>query len=115
MKNNFNKNRNSLNKGKMSSFIILLYLLIGAVFYFGYYVLMTDYFKVSPLDFPYLILSTYFVFATILFPYSGNKVSQYLENKTTLDLFVTSKMSMPFAYIVAPFIFIFGILNKNRK
>lgn len=25
MKNNLNKNRNSLNKGKMSSFIILLY------------------------------------------------------------------------------------------
>lgn len=115
MENNLNENRNSLNKGKMSFFIILLYLLIGAVFYFGYYVLMTDYFKVSPFDFPYLILSIYFVFAIMLFPYSGNKVSQYLENKTTLDLFVTSKMSMPFAYIVAPFIFIFGIINKNRK
>lgn len=115
MKNNLNKNRNSLNKGKMSSFIILLYLLIGVVFYFGYYVLMTDYFKVSPFDFPYLILSIYFLFATILFPYSGNKVSIWLENRTTLDLFVTSKMSMPFAYIISPFIFIFGILNKIKK
>lgn len=116
MKNDLNKNRMGLKKRKMSPFIIILCLLVGAFFYFGYYVVMTDYFKVNPLSFPYLILSIYFVFATIFFPYSGNKVSVWLENSPTFDLFVVPVMSMPFAYIIAPFVFISGFFktSKNR-
>ena len=110
--------KNEVNSEKMSLFFIILSLLIGAFFYFTYYILMKDYFEVNPFDFPYLIVSIYFAIAIILFPYAGNKVSVWLENKTTLDLFVTSKMSMPFAYIIAPFIFLFSffqILKDNKR
>lgn len=42
MKNDLSKNTIVSQKKKMGPFIILLYLLGGAFFYFGYYVLMTD-------------------------------------------------------------------------
>lgn len=104
--------RNSTKENKMSYFIIFLYLLVGSFFYFAYYILMTDYFKVNPFDFPYLILSFYFIFAVVLFPYSGNKVSSWLENKGNINSFITSKISMPIAYIIAPLIFIFQLFKN---
>ena len=98
------------NKKRMSSFFIILYLAIGSFFYFTYYILMTDYFKVNPFSFPYLILSVYFVFAIISFPYSGNKVSSWLEKKSVVGFFATPIISMPISYVLSPIIFIIGLL-----
>lgn len=116
MKENFKKNVRDINKEnkminqkKIGPFQIIMGLLIGAFFYFGYYILMTDYFKVNILKFPYLLLSIYFAFATILFPYASNKVSMWIENSSTLDFLISPVISMPFAYIFAPIVSVIGL------
>ena len=115
MYEDLNKNRMDPREEKIGPMFILLYLLVGAFFYFSYYVLMTDFFKVNPFAFPYLILSIYFVFATILFPYSGNKVSLWLLDHPNIDLFVIPVMSMPLAYIIGPLVFAFGYSKNSKK
>lgn len=96
-------------KKKMSPFFAILYLLLGGFFYFTYYILMTDYFKVNPFEIPYLFISIYFVFATILSPYASIKVSNWLENKPIVGFLATPTIVMPISYVFAPIIFIIGI------
>ena len=97
------------NEDRMGTFFIILYLVIGSFFYFSYYILMTDYLKVNPFSLPYLVLSVYFVFAIILFPYSGHKASLWLESKPVMGFLATSVISMPISYIFSPIIFIVSI------
>lgn len=81
-------------------------LLIRVFFYFAYYVLMTDYFKVEPLQFPYMIISIYFVITTILFPYVNKRVSIWIEGNKVTSLVAISKISMPFIYVFTSIFFI---------
>ena len=88
---------------------IIIGLIIGMFFYFGYYVLMTDYFKVKPFKYPYILISIYFVVATVFFPYISKRVSLWVEENKVISFLSTSKISMPFAYVFAPIIFIIDL------
>ncbi|MGO1469603.1 MAG: hypothetical protein ACTHW2_06250 [Tissierella sp.] len=104
---------NSENKGKedskITSFDIIMGLLIGSFFYFAYYILMKDYFKVNPFRFPYILISIYLAIATLLFPYFSKRVSLWTEGNKTIRFLSTSKIAMPFAYIFAPIIFLIDL------
>lgn len=110
MKKDSNKNLRAeyknMKQKKMTPFNIIIGLLIGSLLYFGYYILMTDYFKLEPFKFPYLLISIYLGLAVILLPYANNKVSSWVEHKQFVDSFLISQVSIPFAYIFAPIIFI---------
>lgn len=96
-------------ESKITSFDIVMGLLIGGFFYFAYYVLMTDYFEVEPFQFPYILISIYFVAATLLFPYVSKRVSVWIEGNKAIRLISTSKIAMPFAYVFAPVIFVIDL------
>lgn len=99
----------SIEENKLTIFDIIIGLFFGMFFYFGYYVLMTDYFKVNPFKFPYILISMYFAIATLLFPYVSNKVNIWIEGNKVISFFSTSKLAMPFAYVFAPIIFIIDL------
>ena len=96
----------SIEQKKMTPFNIIMGLLIGSLLYFGYYILMTEYFKVDPIKFPYLLISIYLGIAVTLLPYANNKVSSWVEHRQFVDSFLISQVSIPFAYVFAPIIFI---------
>lgn len=96
--------RNEQNKIDISDIIIGL--LLGGFLYFGYYMLMTEYFEVNPFIWPYILISVYFVIATLLFPYANNKVSAWVENSKVIDFLFIPQTSILIAYIFAPVIFI---------
>ena len=95
----------SREESKITFFDIIMGLLIGSFFYFGYYVLMTDYFKVDSFKFQYILISIYFIIATILFPYVNKRVSGWIEGNKVIKFLATSKIAMPFTYIFAPIVF----------
>lgn len=103
------KEEKSREESKITSFDIIIGLLIGGFFYFTYYILMTDYFKVNPFKFPYILISIYFVVATLLFPYVSKRVSAWIEGNKAIRFVSTSKIAMPFAYVFAPIIFIIDL------
>lgn len=93
---------------KIDSFQIIMGLILGAFFYFAYYVLMTEYFKIDPFKWPYILISIYFVLATILFAYANNRISAWVENNEikAINFLLTSKTIVLIAYIFAPIIWI---------
>lgn len=115
MKKDLNKDIRDISKEnkmneqkKIDPFQIIMGLLIGAFLYFGYYMLMTEYFKKDPLKWPYIIISIYFVFATILFAYAHNKVSAWVENNDNaiIDLLIIPQTIVLISYIFGPIILI---------
>lgn len=116
MRENLNKNYRDIsdeNKSNEQKKIgisdIVIGLLLGGFLYFGYYILMTEYFRVNPFIWPYMLISAYFVIATILFPYANNKVSAWVENSKVIDFLFIPQTSILIAYIFAPIIFIIGL------
>lgn len=116
MKQDLNKNYRDIsdeNKSreddKLTPFDIIIRLIIGMFFYFGYYVLMTDYFNVEPFEFPHILISIYFAIATVLFPYVSKRVSIWIEGNKVISFLSTSKIAMPFAYVFAPIIFMIDL------
>lgn len=113
MRKDLNKNYRDIsdeNKSKEQKKItisdIIIALFLGGFLYFGYYMLMTEYFEVNPFIWPYILISIYFVIATILFPYSNNKVSAWVENSKLIDFLFIPQISILIAYIFAPIIFV---------
>lgn len=104
-----NQENKSREDSKITSFDIVMGLLIGAFFYFAYYVLATDFFKVDPFKFPYILISVYFAVATILFPYVSKRVSIWIDGNKAMSFLSTSKIAMPLAYIFAPIIFVIDL------
>ena len=88
---------------------ILLYLITGLLFLIGYYLLMSEYFRVSPFEGYYLIITIYLIICYLLYPISGIKLSEHIVNKA-LDRLLMPQSKMLIAFIFAPFIVIF-----NRK
>ena len=95
---------------EIDMFDIVLGLLIGGFLYFAYYTVMTEYFKANPFRWPYILISIYFVVATILFPYANNRVSAWVENSKVIDLLFIPQTSILIAYIFAPIFFIYDKL-----
>ena len=88
---------------------ILLYLITGLLPLIGYYLLMSEYFRVSPFEGYYLIITIYLVICYLLYPISGIKLSENIVNKAP-DRLLMPQSKMLIAFIFAPFIVIF-----NRK
>ena len=99
----------SIEDNKLTPSYIIIMLLIGMFFYFGYYVLITDYFKLEAFQFPYILISIHFVIATVLFPYVSKRVSVWIEGNKVISFLSTSKLAMPFTYVFAPIIFIIDL------
>ena len=89
---------------------ILLYLITGLVPLIGYYFLMREYFKVSPFEGYYLIITIYMIICYLLYPIAGMKLSKITSDKK-LAQFITAKTQLLFAFIFAPFIVFF----KRKK
>lgn len=81
---------------------ILTYFVVGILFFFGYYLLMTEVFDIYPFSGFALIPTIYFVVAIFAFPNAGDIIS----NKTK-DYILPSQLIMPFAYIISP-LFLFS-------
>ena len=88
---------------------ILLYLITGLLFLIGYYLLMSEYFRVSPFEGYYLLITIYLIICYLLYPIAGMKLSERIVNKAS-DRLLTPQSKMLIAFIFAPFIVIF-----NRK
>lgn len=88
---------------------ILLYLITGLLFLIGYYLLMSEYFRVSPFEGYYLIITIYLIICYLLYPIAGIKLSETTSKKRSAQ-FVPAKTQLLFAFVFAPFIVIF-----NRK
>ena len=88
---------------------ILLYLITGLLPLIGYYLLMSEYFKFSPFEGYYLIITIYLIICYLLYPIAGIKLSETTSKKRSAQ-FVPAKTQLLFAFVFAPFIVIF-----NRK
>lgn len=88
----------------------ILYLITGLLPLIAYYLLMTEYFKISPFEGYYLILTIYLIVCYVLYPVAGRKLSESTANKKSAD-FIPGKTQLLFAYIFAPFIL---ILKKDK-
>lgn len=100
---------------KITPFQIIMGLIIGGLLYFGYYILMTEQFDKDPFSWPYILISVYFVLATIFFAYALNRVSIWVENNKYIDLLFIPQTSVLIAYIFAPIIFIVEWIQGFNK
>lgn len=89
---------------------ILLYLITVLLPLIGYYFLMSEYFKVSPFEGCYLILTIYLIICYLLYPIAGMKLSKITSDKKSAQ-FIPAKTQLLFAFIFAPFIVAF----KRKK
>lgn len=94
---------------KHSLMEILLYLITGLLPLIGYYLLISEYFKVSPFEGYYLIITIYLIICYLLYPVAGMKLSESTSDKKSAGL-IPPKTQLLFAFLFAPFIVIF-----NRK
>lgn len=115
MKKDLNENFRDINEekkieeqSKIEIGDIIIGLLMGGFLYFGYYILMTREFGKNPFEWPYILISIYFVIATIFFPYAQNRVSAWEENSDSviIDILIIPQTIVLISYIFAPFIFI---------
>lgn len=90
---------------------ILLYLITGLIPLVGYYLLMSEYFRVSPFEGYYLIITIYLVICYLLYPVAGIKLSEATSDKKFAGL-ISAKTQLLFAFIFAPFIVIFNRKNN---
>lgn len=89
---------------------ILLYLITGLLPLIGYYLLISEYFKVSPFEGYYLIITIYLIICYLLYPIAGIKLSETTSDKKASG-FIPAKTQLLFAFVFAPSIVIFNI-NK---
>lgn len=71
---------------------ILLYLITGLLPLIGYYLLMSEYFKVSPFEGYYLIITIYLIICYLLYPIAGIKLSETTSKKRSAQ-FVQLRLS----------------------
>ena len=92
---------------KQSLFEKIVYLVVGAVFFGGYTLLMTEVFKISPFRGYALVPTAYCFVAIFTFPRAGNLVSERVK-----DGILPSQVVMPFAYLAGP---ILVCMKKPRR
>lgn len=92
---------------KQSLFEKIVYLVVGAVFFGGHTLLMTEVFKISPFRGYALVPTAYCFVAIFTFPRAGNLVSERVK-----DAILPSQVVMPFAYLAGP---ILVCMKKPRR
>lgn len=86
---------------KQSLFEKNVYLVVGAVFFGGYTLLMTEVFKTSPFRGYALVPTAYFFVAIFTFPRAGEWISERVK-----DAVLPPKVLMPFAYLAGPILLV---------
>lgn len=79
----------------------IVYPVVGAVFFGGYTLLMTEVFKISPFREFALVPTAYCFVAIFTFPRTGNLGSERVK-----DGILPSKVVMPFAYLAGPILLV---------
>lgn len=87
---------------KQSMFEKLVYVVVGVIFFVGYYFLAKEVIKFDPFRSCGLIPTIYFGICILCFPVAGEIISQNIKNSL-----ISSKLVMPLAYIFAPIICFF--------
>ena len=85
----------------------IVYIFVGAVFFGGYTLLMTEVFKISPFRRFALVPTAYFFVAIFTFPRAGEWISERVK-----DAILPSQVVMPFAYLAGP---ILACMKKPRR
>jgi hypothetical protein len=93
---------------------IVLYFIVGFVFLIGYYLLMTEYFKINPFKGYYIIITSYILICSILFPFTGQLVSEIFDKNRFLDEFTIPQFQLTIAYIFAPFILLLSLFIGKK-
>lgn len=94
---------------KQSLFEKIVYILMGGLFFFGYYLLMNEVFKIDPFKGMAIAFTIYFITAIPLFAKSGQFLSEKIKS-----IFAIPNIVMPLAYIFSPIIFIYTLFKKNN-
>ena len=79
----------------------IVYLVVGAVFFGGYTLLMTEVFNISPFRGFALVPTAYCFVAIFTFSRAGNLVSERVK-----DAILPSQVVMPFAYLAGPILLV---------
>lgn len=82
---------------KQSLFEKIVYPVVGAVFFGGYTLLMTEVFKISPFRGFALVPTAYCFVAIFTFSRTGN-----LSSERVKDAALPANVFMPFAYLAGP-------------
>lgn len=85
----------------------IVYPVVGAVFFGGYTLLMTEVFKISPFRGFALVPTAYCFVAIFTFPRAGEWISERVK-----DAVLPSKVVIPFAYLAGP---ILACMKKPRR
>lgn len=86
----------------------IVYPVVGAVFFGGYTLLMTEVFKISPFREFALVPTAYCFVAIFTFPRAGEWISERVK-----DAVLPSKVVMPFASLAGPILL--ACMKKPRR
>lgn len=92
-------------------FWYILYYFISIVYFGFYYLFMEELLGVSIKVMPYMILTTYFLIATLSLPRAIISLGDKLSD---IDLTLFRLVVMPVIYIISPFIVLKYIVEKER-
>lgn len=94
----------------MSDRVFRLLILFIDVFFFLFYItIMAEFIEVDYMAFPYVILTIYFIVATLTHPLIGLEI----EDKFSHTKIPNSRFTLIFSYIFAPIIYIYSLI-KNK-
>ncbi|MCI5642612.1 MAG: helix-turn-helix domain-containing protein [Peptoniphilus sp.] len=103
-------NNEIIKKEVFSFFFYIVLCFLGIIFFAAYYLLMEEFLKLDPKDFPQIILTIYMIIGTIAFSQAYKFVAKKIEN---IDYMLFSKVVLPVVYIFAPIIVLYFII-KNK-
>lgn len=93
---------------KMGFLLHLFFIILGALFFLAYTLIMKEVFKLDYKSTPWIILSIYMIFAIFTFP----PVYQMTKGLENLDYFLFSKILLTILYMFSPIIFF--LFNKEK-
>lgn len=95
---------------KKFGFFNVIEILLGTFCFMAYYLLMSEYFKVSPLRGLAIIPTVYFILAILTLPFVYESVVKKIG-----DFFLTTNVIiLTLAYIFGPVILFYKKFSKNR-
>lgn len=88
----------------------VLYWFMAIFFCLCLVLIQREIFKMDPVAWPNIILTGYFILATLLFPWGAH----YLVSAYPHHPLVQSKVILPFAYLASPFLAILAFQHRHE-